>query len=104
MTALFTLPLAVPSCRPNTRELLPLDQYDLCLVSFSGGKDSLSLVLDLLDRRVSRDRIQLWHQDVDGELRPGPAVHGLALHARLRQGRWPGSGHSHSLPVQAWRL
>src|SRR5437762_2499845 len=53
--------------RPDTRELLPLEQYDRILVSFSGGKDSLALVLDLLERGVNRERIQLWHQCVDGE-------------------------------------
>jgi len=47
--------------------LLPLDQYDHILVSFSGGKDSLALVLNLLERGVSPDRIQLWHQSVDGQ-------------------------------------
>lgn len=66
MTPLLTLPI-VRERKPDTRELLPLQQYDLCIVSFSGGKDSLALVLDLLDRGVPRGRIQLWHQGVDGE-------------------------------------
>ncbi len=66
MTPLLTVPI-VRERRPDTRVLLPLHLYDLCIVSFSGGKDSLALVLDLLDRGVPRDRIQLWHQDVDGE-------------------------------------
>src|SRR5262245_38695666 len=67
MTALLTLPTVAPDRRPDTRELLPLSAYDLCIVSFSGGKDSLALVLNLLERGVPRDRIQLWHQDVDGQ-------------------------------------
>src|SRR5262245_28036291 len=67
MTAVLTLPTTAPACRPDTRQLLPLSAYDLCIVSFSGGKDSLAVVLDLLERGVPRDRIQLWHQDVDGE-------------------------------------
>lgn len=67
MTALLTLPIAASARKPDTRQLLPLDQYDVVIVSFSGGKDSLALVLDLLERGVPRDRIQLWHQDVDGE-------------------------------------
>jgi 3'-phosphoadenosine 5'-phosphosulfate sulfotransferase (PAPS reductase)/FAD synthetase len=69
MTALLTLPQfqAGPARRPDTRDLLPLEKYDKILVSFSGGKDSLALVLDLLERGVSRERIQLWHQCVDGE-------------------------------------
>ena len=33
--------------RENTAELLPLNEYDLFVVSFSGGKDSLAMVLDL---------------------------------------------------------
>ena len=40
--------------------------YDHVLVGFSGGKDSLGCVLDLLDRGVPRDRIELWHHDIDG--------------------------------------
>jgi 3'-phosphoadenosine 5'-phosphosulfate sulfotransferase (PAPS reductase)/FAD synthetase len=69
VTALMTLTQVqgVPARRPDSRVLLPLGQYDRILVSFSGGKDSLALVLDLLERGVSRDRIQLWHQCVDGE-------------------------------------
>jgi 3'-phosphoadenosine 5'-phosphosulfate sulfotransferase (PAPS reductase)/FAD synthetase len=69
MTALLSLPQVRTELarKPDTRDLLPLDEYDHILVSFSGGKDSLALVLDLLERGVSRDRIQLWHQCVDGE-------------------------------------
>ncbi|MGH7072231.1 MAG: hypothetical protein ACREFO_19775, partial [Acetobacteraceae bacterium] len=69
MTALLSLPQVEtrPARKPDIRDLLPLDEYDRILVSFSGGKDSLALVLDLLERGVSRDRIQLWHQCVDGE-------------------------------------
>jgi 3'-phosphoadenosine 5'-phosphosulfate sulfotransferase (PAPS reductase)/FAD synthetase len=69
MSALLELPQVQtgPARRPDTRELLPLDQYTSILASFSGGKDSLALVLDLLERGVPRDRIQLWHQCVDGE-------------------------------------
>jgi 3'-phosphoadenosine 5'-phosphosulfate sulfotransferase (PAPS reductase)/FAD synthetase len=69
MTALLSLPQVQtgPARKPDTRDLLPLDEYTAILVSFSGGKDSLALVLDLLERGVSRERIQLWHQCVDGE-------------------------------------
>lgn len=66
MTALLTLPTVDADRKPDSRVLLPLECYDLIIVSFSGGKDSLALVLDLLDKGVSPDRIQLWHQDVDG--------------------------------------
>ncbi len=60
------LPLAQPAPKPNTTELLPFDQYDYVLVSYSGGKDSLACILRLLELGVPKERIELWHQDVDG--------------------------------------
>ena len=59
-----SLPL-VP--KPNTSTLLPFNQYDLIVVSFSGGKDSLACVLHLLELGVPPHRIELWHHAVDGE-------------------------------------
>lgn len=47
-------------------KLLPLDEYDKILVSYSGGKDSLACLLHLLDLGVPREKIELHHQDVDG--------------------------------------
>lgn len=44
-----------------------LDSYDIVLVAYSGGKDSLASLLDLLERGVPRSRIELHHHDVDGE-------------------------------------
>lgn len=69
MPALVALPQVelTKAPRPNSRDLLPLLDYDQILVSFSGGKDSLAMVLDLLERGVPPERIQLWHQCVDGE-------------------------------------
>lgn len=55
-----------PAPKPNTTELLPLDQYDHVLVSYSGGKDSLACILRLLELGVPKEKIELWHQDVDG--------------------------------------
>ncbi len=74
MTTLLSLPQVQPvaACKPDSRTLLPLDQYDHILVSFSGGKDSLASLLNLLEQGVSPDRIQLWHQCVDGEFGVDP--------------------------------
>lgn len=57
---------ANPDHKPNTAKLLPLDKYDHVLVSYSGGKDSLACLLHLLELGVSREKVELWHQDVDG--------------------------------------
>lgn len=44
-----------------------LDSYDHIVVGFSGGKDSVACVLDILEQRPDlKDRIQLWHHDIDG--------------------------------------
>ncbi len=44
-----------------------IDSYDKFLVMFSGGKDSTALVLHLLDLGVPREKIELWHHDIDGK-------------------------------------
>lgn len=46
-----------------------LDWAERYLVQWSGGKDSLGCVLYLLELGVHPDRIELWHQNIDG----GPA-------------------------------
>ena len=43
-----------------------LTSYDRYVVAFSGGKDSLALLLDLIERGVDRSKIELHHHDVDG--------------------------------------
>lgn len=48
-------------------QLMPLDRYDMIIVSYSGGKDSLACILRLLKMGVPKERLQLWHQCVDGE-------------------------------------
>lgn len=55
--------------RADTSTLLPLKKYDHVIISFSGGKDSLACVLHALELGIPREKIELWHQAVDG--RPG---------------------------------
>jgi 3'-phosphoadenosine 5'-phosphosulfate sulfotransferase (PAPS reductase)/FAD synthetase len=43
-----------------------ISNYDFYIVAFSGGKDSTACVLDLLDRGIPKDKIELWHHIVDG--------------------------------------
>lgn len=43
-----------------------LSSYDHVVVAFSGGKDSLACLLLLLEADVPRERIELWHHDIDG--------------------------------------
>ncbi len=47
--------------------LLPLEEYNKIIYLFSGGKDSLAGVLDLLERGVPKEKIELWHHDIDGK-------------------------------------
>lgn len=54
-------------------ERLPLSEYQRVIVAFSGGKDSLACVQKLLEIGVSKERIELWHHDVDG----APGTRGL---------------------------
>lgn len=41
--------------------------YDKVVIAFSGGKDSLAMVLDCLEAGVPKDKIELWHHCIDGE-------------------------------------
>jgi len=41
--------------------------YDIYIVAFSGGKDSIACVLHLLDIGVPKYKIELWHHNIDGE-------------------------------------
>lgn len=47
-------------------ELEPLENYDLFVVLFSGGKDSAACYYKLLELGVPKDRIELWHHNIDG--------------------------------------
>ena len=43
-----------------------LNDYDKIIVAFSGGKDSLACLLHILDLGIDKNKIELWHHDVDG--------------------------------------
>jgi 3'-phosphoadenosine 5'-phosphosulfate sulfotransferase (PAPS reductase)/FAD synthetase len=46
--------------------LLPLEEYDLIIVLFSGGKDSAAAYFRLRELGVPASKIELWHHDIDG--------------------------------------
>lgn len=48
-------------------QLLPLEEYDLVVVLLSGGKDSVACLYKLLELGVPKDKIELWHHDIDGK-------------------------------------
>ncbi len=47
-------------------ELFPIEDYDHVIVSESGGKDSMACLFHLLDIGVPAEKIELWHQMIDG--------------------------------------
>ena len=47
--------------------MITLNQYDHYLVMFSGGKDSLACLLQLIKWGIPPDTIELWHHLVDGQ-------------------------------------
>lgn len=47
-------------------ELRPLEAYDLIVVLLSGGKDSVACFYKLLELGGPRERMELWHHDIDG--------------------------------------
>jgi len=55
-----------------------VQSYERVVVAFSGGKDSISCVLHLMELGVAPSSIELWHHEVDGRegLDDGD-VHGL---------------------------
>lgn len=73
MSAITTLSLVNPDYVTKQKalsteiELLPFEQYQRVIVFFSGGKDSLFCVLDLLERGIPKEKIELHHHLVDGD-------------------------------------
>lgn len=47
-------------------ELLPLEEYDLVVILISGGKDSIACYYKMLELGVPKEKIELWHHDIDG--------------------------------------
>ncbi len=43
-----------------------LGSYDTIIIALSGGKDSLAMLLHLLELGVDPSKLELWHHDVDG--------------------------------------
>ncbi len=43
-----------------------IQSYDHYIVCFSGGKDCTAALLALLEAGVSKEKIELWHHEVDG--------------------------------------
>jgi 3'-phosphoadenosine 5'-phosphosulfate sulfotransferase (PAPS reductase)/FAD synthetase len=43
------------------------DRYQIVIVAFSGGKDSLACVLHIIELGCPREKIELWHHDIDGQ-------------------------------------
>jgi len=51
---------------PEKMQRMLEDPSTTLLIAFSGGKDSVAMVLYLLDMGIPKDRIELHHHDVDG--------------------------------------
>lgn len=47
-------------------ELLPMEEYDMIAVLLSGGKDSIACYYKLIELGVPKEKIELWHHDIDG--------------------------------------
>lgn len=72
-----TLPIfAMGDAQPAVAAEIPadfvpsLDSYDVVVLAFSGGKDSLAALLRLLELGVPRESIELHHHDIDGREKP----------------------------------
>lgn len=59
-------PLPAYPVAPDGLTVEDLLAYDRIIVAFSGGKDSVACLLHILSLGVSKDKIELWHHDIDG--------------------------------------
>lgn len=64
VTRSYTVPYDPSALPPELRDV------DKFMVGFSGGKDSIACVLYLLELGVPRDRIELWHHEIDPHDKP----------------------------------
>ncbi len=55
-----------PVARTETEGVPDFADYKHVLVMFSGGKDSIASVVKLLEDGCPKDKIELWHHDIDG--------------------------------------
>ncbi|MCC8035944.1 MAG: hypothetical protein LIO77_08470 [Rikenellaceae bacterium] len=63
------MPASIPIKRIQTWDdisAFDLHSYDYYIISFSGGKDSMSLLLYLIKNGVPFPKCEIWHQDIDG--------------------------------------
>lgn len=65
------LGLSLKSAAPSdgvyfSAPVVELDTYDRIVLCMSGGKDSIASLLHLIDQGVDRQRLELWHHEVDG--------------------------------------
>ena len=101
----------------STENNLDLSSYSRVVVAFSGGKDSLACLVHLLDRGVARDRIELWHHDIDGRegsklmdwpvtadyCRKVAGAFGVPIYFSWKQGGFEGEmGRDNSPTQQTW--
>lgn len=57
----------LPQQPEPTPAVVDLGQYDIFIVAFSGGKDSLACLLHLISEGVPAHKIEMWHHLVDGQ-------------------------------------
>lgn len=46
---------------------IDINSYDTIICAYSGGKDSLSCFLNILEAGVPKEKIELWHHCIDGK-------------------------------------